>query len=300
MIHVCEPVLKAGRRTPKRVDALTAQMRNAIHVDFITGIKRFRNKVKPNELMRAWEKGSYSHLMAVIPWQDMHEEFKPLARTMEESHPGFAAAAIKALPAPTHNELRYDTKNPRISNFISRRTGELITDMSNEQEKVVRQAVFRTFNNAYTPRDVATDIKMTIGLNARYANAVHNYHSGLLNGGASPFVAQTMSNHYADRLLESRAMTVARTETAYVKNYGQLYVWQQASSSGLIPDTATKGWNAQGGDPCEVCDAMDGVEVLLYEAWELNNGDSVEVPNESHPNCYCDMYLNTDADQEAS
>lgn len=294
MISIQEPVFKA-KRTPQRVDALTRQMNHAIQVNFATGIKRFQRRIDPRKLEKAWEQGSFSHLMAAIPWDKMHEDLMPVAESMQDAHPEFAAQAIRALPSPVKSELRYDTENTRISRFIERRTGELITGITNEQQKVVQRAVFRTFNAAYTPREVANDIKMTVGLDARYANAVSNYHEKLLNSGKSPFVSQTMADHYATRLIDSRAMTIGRTETAYVKNYGQLYVWQQASSEGIIPDTATKGWNTQGPSPCEICDPMDGIEVLIYEAWELNNGDTVEVPNESHPNCFCDMYLNIDA-----
>jgi hypothetical protein len=96
-------------------------------------------------------------------------------------------------------------------------------------------------------------------------------------------------------------MMIARTETKNAINRGALAVWKAGRDQGLIDETATKEWVVDG-DPCEICEPMDGVQVPLDESWtiELLNGQEmqVEIPSQAHPHCYCGMELHFGKDEE--
>lgn len=73
----------------------------------------------------------------------------------------------------------------------------------------------------------------------------------------------------------SRALTVARTETAAAYSQGSIAAYQ---ASGVVKQTE---W-LLGPDPCEICQALDGTRADLGEEF----ADGINAPP-AHPNCTC-------------
>ena len=306
-----EPVLirkaakKPGRkpwkvtRTQKRLEALSKNMSNAVGISLIKGLKTFKSRVSKQAIYDAWLSKDYSKIIAITPWDKFSDDLAPFRDALGDASGEFADFAIDALPLPVSELLRYDTANPRVQSFIDKRVGELIVNVSTDQQKIVQEAISRSLDEAMTPDIVAGIIKDSIGLLPRQEAALRNMSKDLLYKGRTAQNVQAITGEYADRLLQQRAMTIARTEVQTTMNAGQLAVWREASNQGLLDvNTARKVWLTDG-EPCEICDPMDGVDVGLWEAWSLENGDVVDYPNEAHPNCMCTMTLDIGETQDA-
>lgn len=273
-------------RSKARLNALGNQMKSAITVDLKQGITTFKSKVDKEAVYQAWLSGTYDRIMTTIPFSDMGEDLSGATEAIAAGYTGFGEAGISMLPAPIQSELRYDVENPRIDRFISSRTGELVTNISNDTQTVIQDAVRRNFTEALDPRRVADRIVGSIGLLPQHALAVQNLERSMVAEGMPAPRISELTAQYEARLLDSRALIIARTETAYARNYGQLYVWQDAQNQGLLSTDSQKVWNVSD-DPCAlICDPMDGQSVGLAEAWVLPDGDVCDVPNEAHPNCF--------------
>lgn len=302
MIVIKEPITKAAkpRRTPRRVERLSDQMSHAITVNFAKGIRTFKKKVSPQKLLEAWTQGSYGAVMATIPWEELYGDLVDVHTGIGDTVKGAAKPAIEALPVPAQPLLRYDLENPRIKKYMDTRIGDLVTRINRDTQTAIQDAVKSSFTTAATPRDIANQIKDSIGLLPQHERAVRNYMSGLYKSGATPSRVGELGSAYYDRLLDYRAMMIGRTEAANAANNGQLLVWTQAKDQGLVPPTAKKVWVVMGDEPCEFCEPMDGEAVGLDEVWILDDGTVCMIPNEAHPHCYCKMTLDYGEQTEAA
>lgn len=294
-LRFIQPVQKAKTpRTPKRLQALTNQMNKANQVGLLTGIRKFKARVEPHKVFEAWKSGNYQNVLEQIPWTKLHDDLTPeILDSHRAAMQSIADFAIPSLPAPTKESLRFDTENSRISKWINTRSADLVMNIDQTSRQSIQQAVSQSFNRALTPRQVADTIKGSIGLLPQHERAVGKFRDSMLAKGKTLDQATSMAGSYAERLLDWRAMTIARTETKQAINRGQLVIWQDASSQGLLGRGAQKVWVVDG-RPCETCEPMDGVAVGLDEPWVIVDeygSRAVMVPTDSHPNCMCDMTL---------
>lgn len=278
-------------RTYNRTLALGKQMANVVRVDLRKGITTFKKKINPDALLDAYKSGSYGHLLKEIPWDTLHEHIAPVSKGIGDTFDKAAKISLLSLPRNIKTHLRYDTSNPALKRFVNTRTGELIVNVQKDTQKIVQQAVMRSFSEALKPRQVANLIKDSIGLYPKQEQALFNYSSSMYAAGKlSDEKIEDLTGDYADRLLDSRAMTIARTETRNAANQGQLSVWKEASNQDLVPANAQKVWIVDG-NPCEICEPMDGIGVPIDGFWVLNDGSVADIPSDAHPNCYCGMEL---------
>ena len=284
-------------RTPKRLEALAVRMSGAIAVDLKTGINVFRRKISPEKVYQAWLSRKYEGIRDHLPWDDLPDHLEKTAKTMGSGLDKFTELGIDAIPPSKQPLLRYDSKNPAIQRIQQERSGDLITRITNETRSTVAEIVKNNFDRGWSPQDIAQEVRNYVGLTPRYAQAHANYINGLKEKGMDPDKVDALGDRYYQRLLDSRAKTIARTETQFMLNRGQLEVWKEASRQGLISKNAMKVWVADG-DPCPICEDMDGEAVPIHESWVLPEGDEVDIPTETHPNCNCIMTLETDDDED--
>jgi hypothetical protein len=306
MFYFPEPIYKAikGRpkwkktRSAKRVGALGNRMSKAVAVDLVNGIQTFKKRIPDKEdIYQAWLKGNYSGIVRIIPWEHLDKDLTPAKDKLNNGLTAAMISANKSLPPHRQPTLRYDYRNPRIQNVFNRRAGEWITAIDQDTRNSIQTIVHRQFVNALSPRDLAGQIKNVIGLYPKLANAHTNYVNGLKAQGMSADKVERLGDKYYDKLLNYRSMMIARTESQFMVNRGQLEVWREGANQGLIPKVAKKVWVTDG-DPCEICDPMDGIAVDLDDMWSLNNGDVVDIPTESHPHCYCIMTIDYGDEEE--
>lgn len=229
--------------------------------------------------------------MRALPWEKLPTDLAPAKAGLLEGMIQFAKIGVESIPKPVRSELRYDLKNPAIQKVLDKRTGSIIEGVTKDTQANIQRIVSQQMNKGVSPRDMAEDIKNYVGLYPRLAQAHQNYIDGLREDGASEDRVSIMGDKYYDKLLDYRAETIARTETQSLLNRGQDEVWKEGARQGLIPSASTRVWQTDG-NPCEICEPMDGVEVGLYEPWVLDDGSEVDVPSDTHPNCECLMTLN--------
>lgn len=297
MFIFLEPVIKAHRpkwkttRSAKRVGALANRMSAAVNVHLVHGIQRFKKKIPDKEaIYQAWLKGNYGGIVNIIPWKDLYTDLLQARNNLEEGFNSAMKASLKTLPPNRQPNLRYDYKNPRIQRIFERRSGEWITNIEQTTRQSIQTIVHAQFTNALSPRQMANQIKDTIGLYPKLATAHANYVKGLQAQKIPEDKVERLGDKYYDKLLDYRSMMIARTESQFMANRGQLEVWREAKNQDLLPAEAKKVWVVDG-DPCEICEPMDGVAVGLDEMWSLNNGDIVDIPTEAHPHCFCIMEI---------
>lgn len=313
LFYAKENILKASKKPPKgprrivtktytRLSKLSDQMGSAVRVNLVNGITAFKKKIDKDEIADAWEKGDYGAVMATIPWRDLpldlDETLLGIGLTVQKA----ATFQLETMPPNINENLRFDMSNPHLRTFIGTRTGSLVRGIQADTQKIIQDNVVRSFNRAMTPRRVAEQIKASIGLDPRRETALDNYRQGLLDQGLSERHFNNLSNAYEERLLESRADAIARTETRLATNYGQLEIWREGARQGFFNgNTVRKIWVVDG-NPCDTCEPMDGVEVGLHEPWIITfpNGETqaVDVPSESHPCCECGQEIDFKENKE--
>lgn len=97
------------------------------------------------------------------------------------------------------------------------------------------------------------------------------------NGWSPQQLADAIQDNYG--FSSERSMVIARTEAAYADVQGNLEGWRV---SGVV---AGKKWITDPNEPCDLCDALDGVVVDLEDEFPDEGGDGPPL----HPNCECDV-----------
>lgn len=289
--QIVQKAIKYGPRrkvsnTYKRQSALVKQMGNAVRVNFLKGIDSFKKNLNPGEMLSAWKSGNYNAVVETIPWEKLPDHLENTRDSLLQTMKGGYQLSLDSLKVPKDSHLRTDTSNDHFHSYLKNTTANLVTNVQDSTRDTIREAVRNSFDRAQTPRDIANQLRSSVGLDKVQARALQNYRQSLTQDGKSQNFVDRVSKQYEERLLNVRAMRIARTETRNANNASQLLVWREAKNQGLIGGKTTKKSWVVDGNPCPICEPMDGIAVGLDELWDLNNGDSVDIPSESHPNCF--------------
>lgn len=143
--------------------------------------------------------------------------------------------------------------NPEAVAWAESRAAELVVELSAERRAALNALIIRAFREGIPPMKLSRIIRPMIGLHSRWALAVDNYHRRLLDQGHNPLNAQMAAETYAQRLVRSRAQTIARTESLRASNQGRYSSWQMARTLGYISADAKKKWSISPNRVCPRC-----------------------------------------------
>jgi hypothetical protein len=227
-------------------------------------------------------------------------------------------------PSPSEVALRFrfNTDDPRATEWARTESSRLITNMARSEQEVFRALVGQTFDEArapgssasliyrqlqtVTPSPTAAQFASTLGTNlngltTRYERAVVNrvadragdlYARGITGTKALQDLQKT-GDKYATKLRRARSRTIARTERMMAHNQARLLSYQQAIDTGLMSrDHSRKVWSTGPFDVCPICVGMAGVEAKVADPFTLPNGTQVQAPP-AHPNCRCTLQSRT-------
>lgn len=200
--------------------------------------------------------------------------------------------------------FRFDYRNPDAIAAAERAAAMLVTRVSEEMRQALRALIVRGIREGVPPAKLARMITDAIGLNAQQAAALMNYRAALeAEEGLSPVTLERQVVKYRDQLLRKRKQMIARTETMRSVNSGKLESAMQAQSHGWLGSEAVKRWTAAPEElmppRCEVCAALDGMELPLHAAFPLgretapSSSSSVTavLAPPAHPHCRCTLKI---------
>jgi SPP1 gp7 family putative phage head morphogenesis protein len=152
---------------------------------------------------------------------------------------GFAEAGAQVSAGFSDDAL--DQANDRAARWAEDEAASLVTDLTDSTRQMLAGTIASAMDEGATNDEIADAIGDAFGLS------------------------------------ESRADTIARTETAYADVAGNVDAYKE---SGVVDGVE---WVASAGD-CDICDALDGQVVPLGDAFE----GGIQGPP-AHPNCRCDV-----------
>lgn len=199
--------------------------------------------------------------------------------------------------------ISFDKANPASIAWARLRAAGLIQGIDAGTRAAIRNILGNMFEQGITPRQAVNQIAPLIGLSTPQVEAVGNLRGAILdNPGGTVFAGNTAirvpetvtpeflarrTEEYSNRLLNQRALTIARTETIAAANEGQLELWDQALEKGLLLGNEQRVWIATPDDRTDpVCAEMDGQRADLGEPFMTPDGDEIMAPP-VHPNCRC-------------
>lgn len=167
----------------------------------------------------------------------------------------------------------------------------LITSISDTQRRTIKSIIVDAIRRG-TPgvRDMARQIRSTIGLLPRQATALVNYAAQLAEEGMSQERMRKLLAARKKKMITSRASTIARTELAFANNGGKFEDWKRKIDQGLLSRTIQKQWI--GLDPCPICIQLAGLGPVPFGDpfySELAGRSWMHPP--AHPNCKCSVGL---------
>ena len=205
------------------------------------------------------------------------EAAKTLQQLYLEALHGGARIAAKPL------KMAFDVANPAAIAWAQENAALLVTAISDEARETIRNLVVAGFENGIPPRDTARLIRANIWLTPRDANAVVKRYQKMVEEGVTRTAARARAEKHTQKLIRSRAQTIARTETMRASNEGQAQLWQQAREMGLLTGRERKVW--QVADPCPICAPLDGESVGMDEEFSVGQDPPL------HPRCRCTISL---------
>lgn len=276
------PLAKASgdawwRALHRLADDLEPSVRNA----FLRAVRAVQLKLDVVNLEDALNRGQ---LETSVLWEALASELDSNLRApLRAALLGGAGIADRRLPS---GSMRFDLTNPAAVRAVDTEVAHLVRDITAESRMAIRDLVRQSVQGAFDVRQLARQVKGSIGLTSQYATAVERYRTRLVDQGMAEGRALTRSQSYADRLLRHRATTIARTEVIRATNAGQQAVWNDAQQEGLLSLDAQREWIVTPDDRlCPLCAPMEGQVVGLQEPFQSQEG-SVDYPP-LHPNCRC-------------
>lgn len=185
-----------------------------------------------------------------------------------------------------HITFRFDDTLPAAEKAATNVVENLITEISDETEKNIRNVVATAVREGIPVYDAARTIRPLIGLTSSQGQAVLKYRTELVDNGLTLEKVNDKVDAYSDELLRGRADSIARTEILDALQAGQDEAWAQAQDAGLLSDNATKEVILTD-DACEEC-----VGIAEEGPVPIDDDFSEDGPP-FHPQCRCTTAIST-------
>jgi hypothetical protein len=230
-------------------------------------------------------------MVPVDPWFDAAEQVRDelqaelLSAGQRVNLPSVQKATVS---------FRFDATRPEAAQWAEKEAGNLIREVVQEQQTVVRDYVARASMGELTPRQVARGLRDVIGLTEQQAGWVENFRNKQISermAAGQTFdqayeVSERATQRYHDRIHKYRTETIARTEILRANTEGRNQAWQQGVDEGFIqPNEYVKEWSTEiDGRECDICAPLNETQVGFNDTFP--QGDPP-----IHPNCRCDILL---------
>lgn len=210
------------------------------------------------------------------------------------------AAGTKGQPILDGVAVELNMQSPGVLSWIHNRGAEFVTASTQEQKDAVAALLAKKMRDQHTVDELARMIRPCIGLTEGQAKANARYYDSIVASLKKEHPrmkpesirrkAQEAAQKYAEKQHRYRAMTIARTESAFAYNWGADEGIRQAQEEGYIGKVVKK-WLTSGDDSvCPVCSALDGTVIGMDTGFEIKGqelfpGQHMLPP--AHPSCGC-------------
>lgn len=182
------------------------------------------------------------------------EAAKILRGRLKARHASIRDMGFRAA-APKIDGFSFDKSNPKAVQWVEAHAAETISGISDTTREDIKDLVEHAFDGEYDVDELASRISDLVGD-------------------------------------DSRAETIARTETMRASNEGQREAWDQAVEDGLLTGNEKQEWIVTPDDRlCPECEPFDGVTADLDGTFVAEDGTESDGPP-LHPNCRCTVGLN--------
>jgi SPP1 gp7 family putative phage head morphogenesis protein len=202
----------------------------------------------------------------------------------------FVSRTIRALKPPVSiAKPEFNVVNSEAVGWARERSSELVTNISEERRAMIQEIIADGIEHGRKVSATAKILRDTVGLNARQGEALLNLQEQLEEQGLDQADIDDEVSTRAAEMTNSRAETIAQTETMAAANEGQKELWDQAVEQGWLTGSESKEWiYTPDGNACEDCEDLDGKTVPLNQ--EFEDGDPP-----LHPNCRCTLGIAVEA-----
>ena len=213
-----------------------------------------------------------------LAWTQFAEQMMTIAAPLQ-SHLLLAGALKENIPKKYQAVMSFDATDPRAIAWANAHAASAVREITNATREAIQIVISDAVSGKYSGDDAAIRISQVVGLTKGQTRSVTLMYertiAQLLEAGFSPQIARkraaTAAAGYRDRLVGTRAETIARTEIMRAANNGRYLSWAQGVEAGYISDKAYKKWNTYPGfgsnGPCDVCSPMNGLVVRWDEAF---------------------------------
>ena len=239
----------------------------------------------------------------------IREKMTPLWRQ------GIAAGAYSH---PKIQELQAEgfsvaTSSANVRNWLINRTGELVTNCTNNQIESIRYIIAEARSKGLSSDETARYIRPTIGLTRQQAGANLKLYESTkeqlranhprMTDESIERKARNVAAKDAAKKQRTRAVTIARTENAYAYNYGNDEAIRQAEAAGLMPHMVPYWSTAHSGNVCPVCEDLEGMAIdegtgQFSTTWH-DRDYTCELPP-MHPRCMCAVEYREEVSEDAT
>ncbi|MCY0150887.1 phage head morphogenesis protein [Hoeflea sp. G2-23] len=251
-----------ARDTRRRFEAEAAKMRPQIRAAFLQAIADIKRTADMDALITALERGDVAGALAALKLGP--EYFAVLDEAVRATYAAGGNYALSSLPKKnpatgTELVIRFQGRHPRAETWLSRRSSNLIVEITAGQRTAIREVITRRLVEGVNPKTTALDLvgrvdKLTkrrtggiVGLTSREALAVENYRLELAGEGRKADQIDRMVSRYSNKLLRVRGERIARTETIASLNAGRDEGMNQLIESGEVSaDAVTGTWDSSG------------------------------------------------------
>lgn len=163
--------------------------------------------------------------------------------------------------------------------------GDLVTGIGQGQRLAIRDVIATGYRKGLPVKKLAETLRGVVGLDERRAGALAKFHVKL-QARADLSVAQRvrLAAREEARLLKSRTLAIAKTESVRAGSRAQDAVWQAAIEEGeLAGDQWEQEWGASPG-ACEICLGLAGARAEIGGEFPGEGGDGP--PAHTHCRCY--------------
>jgi hypothetical protein len=199
----------------------------------------------------------------------------------------------KARPRPETARLigRFNETNPKAVEWARTTAATRVTAVGSETKAAIRDYTAAAFERGIPPRLLARQLRAVVGVTPRQGRTLLAHYDAWKAAGLSDEAAAHRLIREARRALKIRTEMIARTETLYASNAGQVDAWREARGDGLIDPDLVKSWITTPDDRlCVLCEPLDGLQAEIDEAFAIEGFAGILQPP-LHPQCRCAVGL---------